>query len=388
MSSAPLPARFLKRGRVVPPPPFIPAPVKPLLQDGVLVQPLVVPAPCGYEGSIVCDTFQACASAAEQSSLTHPINSLFCIDSLTPALLLLHGGGQSRHIWRSSATALAKTLNALVVTVDLRGHGESFWGEEYTSRSYGQDVDYLLQVSSILRPNNEHSLPRKFVLVGASQGGLSSLYADANSQASAVVLVDISVKVERLGVQRIVSFMGPTSQTGFATVSEAADVIWKYTPHRSRPDESGVRRNLRLAADNRFYWRWDPMFVSSKIGLDWKDLPGSGPIEMTKEKQKAAMAAFLQFIEREQINCYTAASRIHCPCLLIRADSSDVLSVEGIEAFRKVVPHAEAVDVSNAHHMVISDSADAFTSTLVNWIRDALAKDYLGQVTKRIASKL
>lgn len=352
------------------------------------MQQLVVPAPCNYEGSIVCDTFQACASAAEQSSLLHPVNSVFCIDSLTPALLLLHGGGQSRHIWRSSALTLAKTLKALVVTVDLRGHGESFWGEEYTSRAYGQDVDYLLQVSSILRPNNGHALPRKFVLVGASQGGLSSLYADANAHASAVVLVDISARVERLGVSRIIGFMGPTSQSGFASVSEAADVIWKYTPHRSRPDEVGVRRNLRRSTDNRYYWRWDPMFVFSKIGLDWKDLPGPGRIDMPKEKQKDAMTAFLKFIESEQLNCYTAAARIQCPCLLIRADSSDVLSAEGIEEFRKVVPHAEAVDVSNAHHMVISDSADVFTTTLVNWIREALAKDYLGEVTKRIASKL
>ena len=41
-------------------------------------------------------------------------------------------------------------------------------------------------------------------------------------------------------------------------------------------------------------------------------------------------------------------------------------------------------------YVLVSSHAltDVFTSTLVQWIGDALAKDYPGQLTKQIAAKL
>ncbi len=47
-------------------------------------------------------------------------------DPAAPAVLLLHGGGQTRHSWGGTAKALAKE-GFYAVSADLRGHGESDW---------------------------------------------------------------------------------------------------------------------------------------------------------------------------------------------------------------------------------------------------------------------
>ncbi|MGD1058565.1 MAG: alpha/beta fold hydrolase, partial [Solirubrobacteraceae bacterium] len=43
-------------------------------------------------------------------------------DLHAPVVLMLHGGGQTRHAWHASAVSLAH-LGWRAITVDLRGHG-------------------------------------------------------------------------------------------------------------------------------------------------------------------------------------------------------------------------------------------------------------------------
>lgn len=46
-------------------------------------------------------------------------------DSGAP-VLLLHGGGQTRHAWRATAEAIARTGH-VAYALDQRGHGDSEW---------------------------------------------------------------------------------------------------------------------------------------------------------------------------------------------------------------------------------------------------------------------
>ena len=48
----------------------------------------------------------------------------FCGDPKNPPVLLLHGGGQTRHAWKKTQTALA-SAGFYSLAMDLRGHGES-----------------------------------------------------------------------------------------------------------------------------------------------------------------------------------------------------------------------------------------------------------------------
>ena len=52
------------------------------------------------------------------------------------------------------------------------------------------------------------------------------------------------------------------------------------------------------------------------------------------------------------------------PVLLIRGGRSRVLSSQGAQAFLKLVPSAEFVDVAGADHMVAGDANDSFNEAV------------------------
>ena len=52
---------------------------------------------------------------------------------------------------------------------------------------------------------------------------------------------------------------------GFVSLEEASDAIATYLPHREKPkDISGLKKNLRLKEDGKYYWHWDPKFIQSR----------------------------------------------------------------------------------------------------------------------------
>ena len=55
--------------------------------------------------------------------------------------------------------------------------------------------------------------------------------------------------------------------------------------------------------------------------------------------------------------------------MLVRGRMSDVVSEETAREFLSLVPHAEYVDVGDAHHMVAGDRNDAFTEPVIDFLR-------------------
>lgn len=98
----------------------------------------------------------------------------------------------------------------------------------------------------------------------------------------------------------------------------------------------------------------------------------NGVALVTPEVEEAGMRTCLKLMSDAQASGIAAAARVRCPCLMVRAEKSDILSVSGVGQWRDLVPHAESVDVSNAHHMVIGDEADAFAQCIVSWIGKVL----------------
>jgi non-heme chloroperoxidase len=257
-----------------------------------------------------------------------------------PPVLLLHGGGQTRHAWGGTAAALARA-GWYAIALDLRGHGDSDWAADgdYRLETFAADLRAVLA-----------ALARPTVVVGASLGGLAALLAEGQAPgavSAAVVLVDIAPRVQPAGVERIVSFM-TSRPDGFASLEEAADAIAAFAAHRPRPkDLAGLRKNLRLGADGRYRWHWDPRM-------------------MTGERRIDARA------ESDRLERAAAALRV--PALLVRGRMSDVVSEEDAQHFLAVAPHACYVDVSGAGHMVAGDRNDRFTHAVVDFLAGALRR--------------
>ena len=270
-------------------------------------------------------------------------------------VLLLHGGGQSRHAWRATGQRLA-ALGLCVIAPDARGHGDSEWSAtgDYDMHTFARDVLALLG-----------TLPQRPAVVGASMGGMSALLAQRLSEAqlfSSVVLVDVTPRMDLGGVARIVSFMTAHPE-GFASLDEAADAIAAYNPHRQRSTSSaGLERALRRRPDRRWSWRWDPAFVS------WRRTVGpEGAAAL--ESRMDAMADEL----------YEGAQRITAPILLVRGQHSDLVSEEVVAEFRRRLPHASYIDVGGAGHMVAGDDNDAFTDAVSGFLRSTLPSPRCGR---------
>jgi pimeloyl-ACP methyl ester carboxylesterase len=253
-----------------------------------------------------------------------------------PPVLLLHGGGQTRHAWGGTARALAED-GWSAVAVDLRGHGESDWAPDgdYAFERFAADV--VAMARGFAAPP---------VLVGASLGGIASLLAVGleGAPARALVLVDIAPRFELAGAARIIAFMTARPE-GFASLEEAADAVASYLPHRERPRElGGLAKNLRRGADGRLRWHWDPRFVAP-------DRPRHSVEDLPARLDEAARA-------------------LRLPTLLVRGQLSDLLSEEGARHFLELAPHARYADVSGAGHMVAGDRNDRFTRAVRDFLRD------------------
>lgn len=252
-------------------------------------------------------------------------------------VLLLHGGGQTRHSWKKAGRALSR-YGLHVVTLDLRGHGDSDWSE--TGR-YGVPAcadDIVAVLPQIGTPT---------VLVGASLGGLTSLMVvdRVPDQVTALVLVDIVVRYRPEGAERIREFMTGAPH-GFASLEEAADAVAAYLPHRPRPEDvEGLRKNLRRRADGRWLWHWDPAWSSPAV----------------VEAGRATVASLDE-----------AARRVRVPTLLLHGEHSDVVGQEGVDHFRELVPHAEVLELADAAHTAAADDNDAFVAAVVDMCRTHL----------------
>ncbi len=265
-------------------------------------------------------------------------------------VVLLHGGGQNRHAWNATADVLA-SVGYFVTAIDARGHGDSGWSTEgdYEMDDNAEDLLAVLE-----------TLDRAPAVVGASMGGMTALWAQGSTDRqlfSAVILVDVTPRMELSGVTRIMGFM-TAYPDGFESLDQAADVIAAYNPHRERSgDVEGLRKVLQ-ERDGRWHWRWDPRFITSKAELM------SGDPDAV-EKRMTAMA--------EQL--YEAAGRLDVPTLLVRGAQSDLVSPESVREFLAVVPHASYVDVSGTGHMVAGDDNDAFSTALLEFLHEHVPID-------------
>lgn len=254
-------------------------------------------------------------------------------------VLFLHGGGQTRHSWGSTARILAEA-GRHAISVDLRGHGESDWAPDggYELTDYAGDIAELLELLAV-RP----------VLVGASLGGMTAMMLEGDVRPGslrALVLVDIVPRMNIGGADRVKSFMTANVDQGFASLDEVADAIAAYNPHRPRPsDLSGLEKNLRRRGD-RWYWHWDPKMLGPA--------EDPGALRDRQVRNGDLMAEVL--------------GRVRVPMLLVRGRMSDLVTEDGARQFLEEFPHASFVDVSGAGHMVAGDRNDVFTAAVVDFL--------------------
>ena len=101
-----------------------------------------------------------------------------------PALVLIHGWTCNRGHWRNQVAELSEDHR--VVTLDLRGHGDSDKPEQdYTIAGFADDVAWLISEPGLTRP----------VVVGHSMGGVIAAQLERKHPEATpgIVLVDAPI---------------------------------------------------------------------------------------------------------------------------------------------------------------------------------------------------
>jgi pimeloyl-ACP methyl ester carboxylesterase len=247
-------------------------------------------------------------------------------------VLFAHGFGQTRHAWTAAAQTLAGA-GYQTLAYDARGHGDSDWNPAALAYHGEQFADDLIVLAG--------EQPQPPILVAASMGGLFGLLAESRWPGlfSAMVLVDITPRWDTAGVERILMFM-TAHPDGFASLSQAADVISAYMPHRPRKSEDSLRALLREDGHGRWRWHWDPRLVAE--------------LARDSEQHQDALA--------------DAARQVKCPLLLVSGGRSTLVTPQTVAEFLALVPHARHVQLPEATHMVAGDDNSAFTATVLDYL--------------------
>lgn len=249
-----------------------------------------------------------------------------------PTAILLHGGGQSRSAWRGAARRLAEA-GYRAVAMDLRGHGDSDWSPaaNYSFDDYSDDLARTIA-----------AMGAPAVLVGASLGGHVSLVTAARhpDQVRALTLADVTPWIDEgetgSSIREAMRRMGE----GVASLEEAAQLIAELRGGKPRRDVSGLRHHLQQRDDGRWYWRWDPAYL-------------------TEENLRHGGEGGL-FVRE--------ARRLRCPVLVMRAELSTVTSAEQVELFRGAVPWLKDVVIPGAGHMLTGDVNDIYAAHVLAFL--------------------
>lgn len=235
-----------------------------------------------------------------------------------PPLVCIHGLTGNAHHFDTLAQYLAPHFH--MMAIDVRGRGESAWGprDEYTLHHYVDDLMGLLDAIGVLRVS----------LIGTSMGGLISMIfaGEHPARAGHLVLNDIGPSVDTRGIVRIAGYV-PKAPKDFRDHSELiAYHRHVYPPVAKLPDSDVLRwvgTSVMPIPGGRLGWRMDPAVRSAIVG-------------------PSALHALPDL--------WKIYARITASILIVRGETSDILSRETVERMIRVQPKARVIEVSGVAH--------------------------------------
>jgi len=245
------------------------------------------------------------------------------------SVLLLHGGGQTRHSWRETAQRLARS-GATAYALDQRGHGDSGWSSAgaYSIQDHARDIAGFVARLALRRP----------IVAGMSMGGINAIaYAVEHASAlRALVSIDVGPDVQFEPVERLMQGLG--AYRHFQSPEDAAERLSKLGARRARSLlKDTLSWNLRQERDGTWTWKYDPRTL---VGLSAEDI----------------------LAPRKPL--WDVLGRISCPVLVVRGGDSEIFSEGDAEKLTRHLPHAVCVTVPNARHSVQTDNPRGLAEAL------------------------
>ncbi len=278
-------------------------------------------------------TLGGMTTAAEVQDRTLALNGLrfHYLDwgnSTAPVLIAVHGFTSHAHSWDTFARAMRDRYH--VIALDQRGHGETEWATDYHAARRVEDLEQFIQHLGLKKPT----------LVGLSMGGrcVYQFTAKHPDQVDRLVIVDIAPESAAAGTSRISA--GIQAQDVFDTPDEAFAVA---RAANARPPDAELRARVQHGLMRRDDGKWTFRYDSAL-----RHTPGARAVATPEE------------IERD----WQSLKNITCPTLLVRGESSDILSPEHAQRMAASIPNCQLVEVRDSGHSVPLDNPTGFLSAV------------------------
>ena len=262
----------------------------------------------------------------------------------SPAVVCLHGAGQTAYMYEDLGAALAGRYH--VVAYDFPDHGDSDPGD---LPKLAIDRHFLAGTTAAVCA--EFGLDNLLV-VGGSMGGLTgaTLAATQPHLVRGLVMLDVGHRVEQGGADRIIDFMSTES---FASLEEAAKAIETYSPGRTVVP-GRLTRNLRQRPDGRWVWKHG-------LGRRFREFSDSITVDPAQPD--------VWIVDGLQHDLRTLA----CPVLVLRGSRSDILSVDGADELVGAIPNARFATIRGAGHLAAGDNPRSFVDLVTRFFDELSA---------------
>lgn len=260
-------------------------------------------------------------------------------------VLCLHGLTRNSKDFHNLAEHLADRYR--VISVDIRGRGQSDWDRHsihYNPGQYAKDAWALL----------DHLALQQVTVIGTSLGGLMAMImADQQPQRlRAIVLNDIGPELPLPAIQRIMSYAGRTPP---AQNWEQAALQVKMAYEIAMPDMPME------------FWQ-DFVKLSYRENAAGKPEPDMDPAIGQALRKPPALVRGLQWMNRHgwvkriagvYIDPWDSFHCVTMPCLLVHGALSDVLTDEIVRKMQVAQPQMQVVRVANRGHAPMLDEPEA-----------------------------
>ncbi len=245
-------------------------------------------------------------------------------------VLCLHGLTRNHKDFEPMIAALPGKYR--YIAVDVRGRGRSDYDpkpENYQPPVYARDMLRLIDTLGL----------RKVVLIGTSMGGLISILMirSAPGRIAGIVLNDVGPAVEKAGIARIAAYAGRMPPvTDWASAAAAVKAVnGPIFPHYTDDQWMAVaRRTYRETPDGRVQPDYDPNIA---LGLG-------------KVKPGPLTDFFLWRV-------FGVTKK--APLMVVRGETSDILSQKTAERMVRRHPDARLVTVPGVGHAPFLDEPEA-----------------------------
>ena len=234
-----------------------------------------------------------------------------------PPLICIHGLTGNAHNFDGLAPHLTPKYH--VISLDVRGRGDSQWGPptEYIPQNYVTDLARMLEQLGVARVS----------LIGTSMGGIISMMYGGGwpERVERLVLNDIGPEIDPAGMARIASYVGEAPER-FENLGEVVKYYKENYPPMAKLEDSVVAEQVK--------WSVKP---GADGGLVWKmDASIRRPLRGGTAQQR--------------LDLWVPYARIACPILIVRGADSDILASATAGRMCTVHKGAKAVEVPAVGH--------------------------------------